>query len=164
MVSSGLKGNVVLNKPYVLKMAQKYVQSGLDTGAKGIGTPLGRGPYQCECVPHAMWHYYALNSTKKTEVLEQKPSIYLKGTALQPNISREEAKALKGLRENKSRVILTADKGVAMVVLNKEDYFNKAQDLLVYKYTYILITEYPNIKQKNKLIQFLRSISVRQTT
>ena len=42
-------------------------------------------------------------------------------------------KALKELREDKFRVILTADKGVAMAVLDKQDYSNKSQDLLVQK-------------------------------
>ena len=36
-----------------------------------------------------------------------------------PNINRHEAKAPKKLREDKSRVILIVDNGVAMVVLDK---------------------------------------------
>ena len=40
-------------------------------------------------------------------------------------------KALKDLRQNKDRVILTADKGVALVVLDPHDNINKAIDLLV---------------------------------
>ena len=61
--------------------------------------------------------------------------------------------ALKELRKHKSRAILTADKGLAMVVLDKQNYFNKAKDLLVGRDTYRLITGDPTIKQKNKLIQ-----------
>ena len=37
--------------------------------------------------------------------------------------------ALKELKEDKSRVILTADKEMAKVVLYKQDYTNKAHDL-----------------------------------
>ena len=35
------------------------------------------------------------------------------------NITREEFKALKELKEDKSRIILTADKGVALVINGK---------------------------------------------
>ena len=36
---------------------------------------------------------------------------------------------IKELAEYQSRVILIVDKGVAMVVLDKQDYINKAHDL-----------------------------------
>ena len=48
---------------------------------------------------------------------------------LKPNNSREEARALKELKQDKSRVILTANKGAEMVVLDKQNCINKAQDL-----------------------------------
>ena len=34
------------------------------------------------------------------------------------------------LREDETRVILTADKGVALVVMDKPEYTSKAQELL----------------------------------
>ena len=46
------------------------------------------------------------------------------------NISKEEFKAIRELKEDDSRIILTTDKGVALVVLNKEDYIRKAEHLL----------------------------------
>ena len=46
------------------------------------------------------------------------------------NISKEKAQALAELRRDQSRVILTADKGVALVVMDRTEYTNKAQDLL----------------------------------
>ena len=46
------------------------------------------------------------------------------------NISKEEFKAIRELKEDDSRIILTADKGVALLVLNKEDYIRKAEHLL----------------------------------
>ena len=39
----------------------------------------------------------------------------------QPNISHEEYEALKELREDNSRVILTANKRMVIVVLDKQD-------------------------------------------
>ena len=46
------------------------------------------------------------------------------------NITKEEAQALAELRKDHSRVILTADKGVALVVMDRTDYSNKTQKLL----------------------------------
>ena len=43
-----------------------------------------------------------------------------------PNISREEQKALKELRKDNTRIVLTADKGVHLVVMDKEEYIKKA--------------------------------------
>ena len=44
---------------------------------------------------------------------------------LKPNIKREGAKALKELQQDKDRAILTENKGMAMVVCDKQDYINK---------------------------------------
>ena len=45
-----------------------------------------------------------------------------------------------------------------MLVLDKQDYLNKTQDLLVDKDTYKPITGDPTSRYKNKLIQTLRTI------
>ena len=47
------------------------------------------------------------------------------------NISREEKKALKELREDQDRMVLTADKGVALVVMDRKEYQEKVEGLLV---------------------------------
>ena len=46
------------------------------------------------------------------------------------NITKEEKKALAELRRDSNKIILTADKGVSLVVMNKEDYQKKALQLL----------------------------------
>ena len=46
------------------------------------------------------------------------------------NISRGERKVIEELRRDKNRLILTADKGVSMVVIDRDDYNNKAEELL----------------------------------
>ena len=73
------------------------------------------------------------------------------------NITREEFKALKELKEDKSRVILTADKGVALVIMDKAEYTRKAEELLNTE-TYKKIPEYPTNKQKSRLINILKNI------
>ena len=74
-----------------------------------------------------------------------------------PNITREEQRALRELKKDDTRVILTADKGVCLVVLDKETYIEKAEELLKDK-TYKTIPTDPTNKLKNKLIQILKKI------
>ena len=73
------------------------------------------------------------------------------------NITSEEFKALKELKEDKSRIILTADKGVALVIMEKNEYIKKAEELLNTD-TYKKIPEDPTNKQKNRLINILKNI------
>ena len=56
-------------------------------------------------------------------------------------------------------MVLTGDKGVAMVVMDRKDkYTDKAQLLLADTTTYKTITKDPTNKLKNKLFQTLRDI------
>ena len=54
-------------------------------------------------------------------------------------------------------MVLTADKGVALVVMNTEDYKKKAEELLNQN-TYRAIPSDPTMSLKNKLISLLKSI------
>ena len=53
-------------------------------------------------------------------------------------------------------MVLTADKGVAMVVLNRHDYIKKAMTLLDDTNTYKPITSDPTTKLKNRFINILK--------
>ena len=75
---------------------------------------------------------------------------------LRPNKSKEEARAIK-LRSNQDKIILTANKGVSMVVMDKEDYIKKSEDLLK-QITYRELVADPTNKDKNKLIKLLKTI------
>ena len=61
------------------------------------------------------------------------------------------------LKKDPSRMVLTADKGVALVIMNKEEYTKKAEDLLNEE-TYRSIKSDPTMRLKNKLITLLKSI------
>ena len=61
------------------------------------------------------------------------------------------------MKKDDTRVILTADKGVCLVVLDKEVYIEKAEELLKEKIHKTIPTD-PTNKQKNKLIQILKKI------
>ena len=75
----------------------------------------------------------------------------------QAYIRKEEFRALSKLKMDNNRLILPADKGVALVVIDRAEYIKKAEELLKEK-TYKKITEDPTVKQKNKLINILRNI------
>ena len=81
--------------------------------------------------------------------------ILKKGKIPKPNLDKDERTALHQLRKDKDGIILTADKGVAMVVLDKEDYINKAKDLLNTP-AYKEIPKDPTNKIKAQLITKLR--------
>ena len=74
-----------------------------------------------------------------------------------PNITREEQRALRELKKDDTRVILTADKGVCLLVVDKDEYIRKAEELLKEK-TYKIIPTDPTNRQKNRLIQILKKI------
>ena len=73
-------------------------------------------------------------------------------------INREEVQALTELKRDSSKVILTADKGVALVIMDKPDYNTKAQELLDDKKTYKEINTDPANKLKTKCKSLLKNI------
>ena len=74
------------------------------------------------------------------------------------NISRDEREALKNLKADKDIIALPADKGRASVVLNKQDYLDKAQKLLDDKNTYEKLKKDPTSKYKDKPVGILQKL------
>ena len=72
------------------------------------------------------------------------------------NITKEKAQALAELRKEHSRVILTADKGVTLVVIDRAENNNKVHKLLEDRGTYKEIKTDPTNKLKDKLINLLK--------
>ena len=64
------------------------------------------------------------------------------------NITKEERRALAELRKDKSKIILTMDKGVSLVVTDREEYIRKAQALL-HQPEYKYIPADPSTRYKN---------------
>ena len=73
------------------------------------------------------------------------------------NLTKQERLGLAQLKKDKDRLILTADKGVTMVVLDKEDYITKAESLLSQP-AYRVLPRDPTNQIKAKLIIKLRRI------
>ena len=76
-----------------------------------------------------------------------------------PNLAKQESIGLAQLKKDKERVVLTADKGVAMVVMDKEEYIDKAESLLV-QLAYRSIDWDPTSKIKATLVTTLRKIKM----
>ena len=74
------------------------------------------------------------------------------------NLTIQEGRALTELKQDTSRVVLTVDKGIAMVVMEKQDYMKKAQALLQDTNAYKVLNKDPTSRLKNKLIQTLKNI------
>ena len=98
-----------------------------------------------------------LEEGKAEEFRVQVKSAIQKIKKPRPNLTRGERKAITELKKDQSRMILTTDKGVALVVLNTEDYKKKAEDLLNQD-TYRILTTDPTMRLKNKMINLLKSI------
>ena len=71
------------------------------------------------------------------------------------NIYKGEYKAIRELREDQRRVVLTAHKGV---VMDKQDYMNKTPKLLTGTSTYKTISNDPTARLRNRLVSTLKDI------
>ena len=74
---------------------------------------------------------------------------------------KEEAQALAELRREHPRVILIADRGVALMVMDTTEYNNKSQDLLKDEGMYKEVKTDSTNKLKNKLINLLKNLEVK---
>ena len=98
-----------------------------------------------------------LQQGKVEELRGEIKSILKKIQTPKYNITREERKVIDELRRDKTRMILTADKGVSMVVMDRDDYNQKAEALLKQP-GYRPIPNDPTNKYKTKLIALLKSV------
>ena len=76
----------------------------------------------------------------------------------QCNLNPSQCRALTQLKKDNTTVVLTVDKGVAMVIMDHQDYTNKAQALLQDTNTYKVLPKDPTSQLKNKLITLLKDI------
>ena len=47
-----------------------------------------------------------------------------------PNLTKAQSQAIRELKRDRDHIVLTADKGVAMVIKRRQDYINKSNNLL----------------------------------
>ena len=73
------------------------------------------------------------------------------------NLTKAQTSALRELKRDRDCIVLTADKGIAMVIMDRQDYVNKANRLLSQN-TYRSIPRDPTNTIKNKLISILKRV------
>ena len=89
----------------------------------------------------------ACQNLKPTEAEELRTDIVRVLKQARPskaNISKEEWRAIRELKSDKEHIILTADKGVALVVMDRSDYTRKMKELLDDSNTYRPLTDGPH--------------------
>ena len=74
-----------------------------------------------------------------------------------PNLTKAQNLALRELKRDRDHIVLTADNGVAMVIMDRQNYINKANSLLNQN-TYRSIPRDPTNTIKNKLISILKRV------
>ena len=94
---------------------------------------------------------------KAEELRGEIKQLLMKKHTIKPNIHKEDYQALKQLKKDNTRMVLTADKGVSMVVMDREEYTQKSEELL-HQPNYKIRQADPTNKYKNKLISLLKSI------
>ena len=128
---------------------------------------LAHGPGYAVTPKHPLYGDYLVAIEKACSTLDQNRAEELRAEirealrkthSTRSNINREEIQALAELKRDSSKVIIPADKGVALVLMDKPDYITKTQDLLYDKKTYKEIPTDPTNKLKTKLISLLKKI------
>ena len=100
----------------------------------------------------------SLKPSEADEFRAEIARIFKQTKPAKPNISKEEWKAIKELRSDKEHLVVTADKGVVLVVMDKKEYILKMNQLLKDTNAYRLLKMNPTNKYKNRLINILRRI------
>ena len=86
----------------------------------------------------------------KAEELRGEVKVLLrKDHKAKPNIPKDEYQALREIKKDNTRQVLTADKGVSMVMLDSEDYTAKSETSL-HQSNYKVLKTDPRNKYKNK--------------
>ena len=76
------------------------------------------------------------------------------------NITREEREALDGLRKDDNIMVLPADKGRVTVVMDKQSYLDKCQELLRDEKTYKKLKRDPTSNYQDKFKESLWDLKV----
>ena len=79
-----------------------------------------------------------------------------------PNLTKAQSQAIRELKRDRDHIVLMADKGVAMVIKNRQDYINRSNNILNQP-TYRAIPWDPSNTIKNKLIKILKRVKTKQS-
>ena len=89
-----------------------------------------REPPTCEYIVATEKVCQQLTQGKAEELRGEIKSLLKKDHKIKPNIPRDEHQALREMKRDNTRMVLTVDKGVSMVVVDREEYTAKSEELL----------------------------------
>ena len=133
-----------LSKPPLKEAQEKVLSHGPNFAVVTNEPPIGKYVSQIERMCQQ------LKQGKVEELWGEIKSILKNSQPPKPNVTKE-------LKKDKEKIILTADKGVSMVIMDKEEYIKKSKELLKQP-SYKELTTDPTSKYRNRLINLLKSI------
>ena len=74
-----------------------------------------------------------------------------------PNLTKTQNLAIRELKKDRDCIVFTADKGIAMAIMDRQDYISKANNICSQN-TYKSIKQDPTNTIKNKLITILKRV------
>ena len=95
-------------------------------------------------------------SCEEKTILRHQISNAIKPIKNKNNLDKEEVKALKALKSDRTISIVPADKDQSIVILNKNDYIDKVEDHLSDRSIYKPINNDPNSKLRTIINSFLK--------
>ena len=118
------KWSINISSKHLTKAQEKLLAHGPNV------TMVPRSPPVTECAAAIEHTCSKLQQGEAEEFRGEVKTIIKKSYNPQPNITREERKAITELKKDPSRMILTADKGVSLVVMDTEEYIKKPEEML----------------------------------
>ena len=111
-----------------------------------------KDPPMCDYIAATEKACQNLSQGKVEELRGEIKQLLMKNHTIKPNIHKEEYQALKQLKKDNNRMVLTADKGVSMVVMDRDEYNRKSEELLEQPNYKIIQTDPTNKYKKNRSI------------
>ena len=149
------------NPKWVINLSSKPLtqaqRSVLAKGPNFVVTP--RHPSNLEYITAIETAYTKLSQQDAEELMADINRVLRPSDSPKPNSTKAQALALRELKRNRDCIVLTADKGVATVIMDRQDYINKANSLLNQN-TYRSIPQDPTNTIKNKLISNFMDLQV----
>ena len=101
--------------------------------------------------------HVGLDSAEAAEIRNKASDLLHHAKPPKSNISAKEREDIRSLKRNQDIMIVPADKGRAVVVMNTADCKNKAESLPSDNKTYVKLKSNPTRKNKTKLVKILQS-------
>ena len=147
------------NPKWVIKLSSKPLtqaqRSVLVKGPNFVVTP--RHPPNLEYIMAFEAVCTKLGQQDAEELMTEINRVLRSSHLSKPNLTKAQSQGIRELKRDRDHIVLTAGKGVAMVIMDRQDYINKSKHLLNQP-TYSATPQDPTNTIKNKLISILKRV------